>query len=242
MPFTASHAAAVLPGLRAARGRGALVAAGLVAGAMAPDVPFFAESLVRGAYRHGGVTHRWWAAPTVDVVVGAGLVAGWYGLWREPLREAVPGRWNAVVPAGRPSAGELGRAAGAVAAGAATHLVWDSFTHHGRAGVRALPALEREVGGVPLYTVLQYGTSLAGLAVLARYAGPWREGRRGTAAVLGAAALAGAAERVRRRERGFVDEACFGAGAGLAVGAALFGLLRRTGRHQGPGERRAGGR
>ncbi|GLW55851.1 DUF4184 family protein [Kitasatospora phosalacinea] len=227
MPFTVSHVAAVLPGLRAARGRGASVAAGLVAGAMAPDVPFFAESLVRGVYRHGGLTHRWWAAPTVDVVVGAGLVAGWYGLWREPLRAAVPGRWNAVVPAGRPTAAELGWTAGALAAGAATHLVWDSFTHRGRAGVRALPVLEREVGGVPLHGALQYGTSLAGLAVLARYAGPWRESRRGPAAVLAAAALAGAAERVRRRERGTVDEACFGAGAGLAVGAALLGLLRR---------------
>ncbi|GAA2093823.1 hypothetical protein GCM10009759_20800 [Kitasatospora saccharophila] len=237
MPFTLSHAAAVLPGLRAARRRGALVAAGLVAGAMAPDVPFFAESLVRGAYRHGGLTHRWWAAPTVDVVIGAGLVAGWYGVWREPLRAAVPGRWNGALPAGRPTAGELPWAAGALAVGATTHLVWDSFTHHGRAGVRALPVLERRVGGVPLHGVLQYGTSLAGLAVLARYAGPWRESRRGTAALLAAAALAGAAERVRRRERGFVDEACFGAGAGLAVGAALLGSARV----QGLGERRGRG-
>ncbi|QKW18874.1 DUF4184 family protein [Kitasatospora sp. NA04385] len=238
MPFTLSHAAAVLPGLRAAKRRGALVAAGLVAGSMAPDVPFFAESLVRGVYRHGGLTHRWWAAPTVDAAIGAGLVAGWYGLWREPLRAAVPGRWNAVVPAGRPTAGELPWIAGASAVGAATHLVWDSFTHHGRAGVRALPVLERRVGGVPLHGALQYGTSLAGLAVLARYAGPWRESRRGTAALLAATALAGAAERVRRRERGFVDEACFGAGAGLAVGAALLGL----GEHRrGLGERRARG-
>ncbi|MFC8720894.1 DUF4184 family protein [Kitasatospora sp. NPDC057198] len=234
MPFTLSHVAAVLPGLRAAKRRGALVAAGLVAGSMAPDVPFFAESLVRGAYRHGGLTHRWWAAATVDVAIGAGLVAGWYGLWREPLRAAVPGRWNEVVPAGRPTGGELALTAGALAVGATTHLVWDSFTHHGRAGVRALPVLERRVGGVPLHGVLQYGTSLAGLAVLARYAGPWRESRKSTAALLAAAALAGAGERVRRRERGFVDEACFGAGAGLALGAAL---LRLGGEHrQGLGE------
>jgi len=232
MPFTLSHAAAVLPGLRAAKRRGALVAAGLVAGSMAPDVPFFAESLVRGVYRHGGLTHRWWAAPTLDVAIGAGLVAGWYGLWREPLRAAVPGRWNAVAPERRPAPGELLLAAGALAAGAATHLVWDSFTHHGRAGVRALPVLEREVAGVPLHTALQYGTSLAGLAVLARYAGPWRESRKGTAALLAAATLAGAAERVLRGERGVVDEACFGAGAGLAVGAAVLALAGVRGGEQ----------
>ncbi|WAL70999.1 DUF4184 family protein [Kitasatospora sp. YST-16] len=237
MPFTLSHAAAVLPGLRAAKRKGALVAAGLVAGSLAPDVPFFAESLVRGVYRHGGLTHRWWAAPTLDVAVGAGLVAGWYGLWREPLRAAVPGRWNAVAPERRPAPGELLLAAGALAAGAATHLVWDSFTHHGRAGVRALPVLEREVAGVPLHTALQYGTSLLGLGVLARYAGPWRESRRGTAALLAAATLAGAAERVLRGERGVVDEACFGAGAGLAVGAAVLGLagVRRGAQPETPG-------
>ncbi|MFJ4681317.1 DUF4184 family protein [Kitasatospora sp. NPDC088783] len=228
MPFTLSHAAAVLPGLRAAKRKGALVAAGLVAGSLAPDVPFFAESLVRGVYRHGALTHRWWAAPTLDVAVGAGLVAGWYGLWREPLRAAVPGQWNQVAPEGRPDAGELLLTAGALAAGATTHLVWDSFTHHGRAGVRALPALERRVAGVPLYTALQYGTSLAGLAVLARYAGPWRESRKGPAALLAAATLAGAAERVLRAERGVIAETCFGAGTGLAVGAAVLGLCGGT--------------
>ncbi|MFJ1758503.1 DUF4184 family protein [Kitasatospora sp. NPDC088134] len=233
MPFTLSHVAAVLPGVRRARREGALVAAGLVAGAMAPDVPFFAESLVRGVYRYGGLTHRWWAAPTVDVVVGAGLVAGWYGVWRGPLGRAVPGAWVAVGPAGRPTGRELACAAGAVAVGAGTHLVWDSFTHHGRAGSRLLPVLEREVRGVPLTTALQYGTSLLGLAALARHAGPWRGADRRTGAVLTGAALLGAAARVRRGERGFVDEACFGAGAGLAVAAAVLGAVgRRKGRSQ----------
>ncbi|RKE18274.1 DUF4184 family protein [Streptomyces sp. TLI_171] len=222
MPFTPSHVAAVVPGLRAARRRGALVAAGLVAGSMAPDVPFFAESLVRGVYRYGGLTHRWWAAPTLDVAIGAGLVAGWYGLWRGPVGRAVPGAWVEVAPPERLAGRELALAAGAVAAGAATHLVWDSFTHHGRAGVRAFPVLERTVRGVPLHTVLQYGTSLLGLGVLARYAGPWRTADRRSGAVLAGAALIGAAERVRRGERGFVDEACFGAGAGVAVAAALL--------------------
>ncbi|OKJ05219.1 DUF4184 family protein [Kitasatospora sp. CB01950] len=226
MPFTLSHVAGVLGGLRGARRRGAVVAAGLVAGAMAPDVPFFVESVAPGAYRWGGVTHRWWAAGTVDVVIGAGLVAGWYGVWRRPLVAAVPGAWGEVVPEARPGTGELARAAGALAIGAASHLVWDAFTHQGRAGVRALPVLERRVAGVPLYTVLQYGTSALGLALLARHAGPWRAADRRTASLLAAATVLGAVERVRRGERGVVDEACFGAGAGLAVGAALLGAGR----------------
>ncbi|MEV4560291.1 DUF4184 family protein [Kitasatospora sp. NPDC049285] len=223
MPFTLSHVAAVLPGLRRARRRGALVAAGLVAGSMAPDVPFFAESLVRGTYRYGALTHRWWAAGTLDVVLGAGLVGAWYGVWRAPLGAALPGEWVGVVPRGPVSGGEVAWAAGAVAVGAATHLVWDSFTHAGRAGVRAVPALSRRVGGVPLYTVLQYGSSVAGLAVLARYAASLREADRRVVAILGGAALVGAVHRVTRGERGLIDEACFGAGAGLAVGALLRG-------------------
>jgi hypothetical protein len=40
------------------------------------------------------------------------------------------------------------------------------------------------------------------------------------AAVLAGSAGLGAAHRLARRERGTVDEACFGAGAGLVVGAA----------------------
>lgn len=35
--------------------------------------------------------------------------------------------------------------------------------------MRLLPALNRRVGGLPLYTVLQYGTSAAALGYLGRY-------------------------------------------------------------------------
>ncbi len=62
MPFTPSHVAAVPPALRAARtgvvrARGPLVAAGLVAGSLAPDVPYFADSLAPGCHVLGRITH-----------------------------------------------------------------------------------------------------------------------------------------------------------------------------------------
>ncbi|MFE4977911.1 DUF4184 family protein, partial [Kitasatospora sp. NPDC056651] len=196
MPFTLSHPAAVLPLLRAAGARGPLVASALVAGSMAPDVPFFAESLVPGVYGHGGLTHRWWAVPTLDVAIAGALVAGWHGLLRGPVVALLPERWAGAAEAltvrragagggagGGAGAGDVGDAgvvvgggggavwfAASAAIGAATHVGWDAFTHGDRLGVRLLPVLDRPVAGVPLYEALQYGSSALALAALGGWA------------------------------------------------------------------------
>ncbi|MFJ1707702.1 DUF4184 family protein [Kitasatospora sp. NPDC088346] len=235
MPFTLSHPAAVLPLLRGVRARGPLVAPALVAGSMAPDLPFFAESLLPGVYRSGGLTHRWWAVPTVDVALATALVAGWRGLWRDGTAVLLPA--TGARPADRPDRlPGPGPVALSAALGAATHVGWDSFTHRGRAGVRALPVLTRRLGGVPLYTALQYGTSLAGLVLVARHAARAGAGpaRPGAAVLLAAAAAAGAAHRLARRRGGVVDEACFGAGVGVAVALAAVGAVARARRPAGP--------
>ncbi|MCX4750684.1 DUF4184 family protein [Kitasatospora sp. NBC_01287] len=176
MPFTFSHPAAVLPLMRGLRGRGPLVASALVAGSMAPDLPFFAESWHPGLFRRGALTHRWWAVPTVDVVLAGVLVAGWQGLLRRPLLGLLPPRWAAPALAAterRAAGGGPGERAAwfalSAALGAAGHVGWDAFTHSGRAGVRLLPALERRVAGVPLCTVAQYGSSALALAGLGGY-------------------------------------------------------------------------
>lgn len=208
MPFTFSHPAAVLPLVR----RGPWVATGLVAGAMAPDVPFFAESVVRGSYRYGGLTHRWWAVPTVDVAIAGAAALWWYGVVRPERRGAAlrPG-WFAL----------------SAAVGAGTHVLWDSFTHQGRCGVRLLPALNTRVAGVPLYTALQYGTSLLGLAALAPHRAAVGRVTPGAAALLATTATLGALHRLARHERAVIDELCFGAGTGAALGATLCGLTGR---------------
>ncbi|MFF2045175.1 DUF4184 family protein [Kitasatospora sp. NPDC058170] len=253
MPFTFSHPAAVLPLLRLAGERGPLVASALVAGSMAPDVPFFAESLLPGAYGHGGLTHRWWAVPTVDVAIAGALVAGWHGLLRGPLVALLPERWAGPAEALTAPRGGGGAAwfAASAAVGAATHVGWDAFTHEGRLGVSLLPVLEREVAGLPLYTVLQYGSSALALAALAGYAGrvvratePVRPEvllpprvRRAAVAALGAATAAGVVHRLMPLRRNLIPEFCFGAGAGLAVGAAAYAVAaqvwRRGGRRTG---------
>jgi hypothetical protein len=218
MPFTVSHAAAVVPLVK----RGPLVGSALVAGSMAPDVPFFVESLLPGTYRFGGVAHRPWAVPTVDVAISAGLVGLWHGLLREPLVSLLPPRYadraEALTALGKPALrpGDAAWFAASAAIGAATHVGWDAFTHHGRAGVRLVPGLERRVAGVPVHDVLQYGTSLVGLAILGAYGRrelarsaptarrrePGRRERRAGLAAIGAATAAGAVHRVAREAAG----------------------------------------
>jgi hypothetical protein len=71
----------------------------------------------------------------------------------------------------------LALASVAVMLGAATHIVWDSFTHRGTAVVDAIPALRAEVfryGRWPIrwFVVLQHVSSAIGLALLAIWA--WR--------------------------------------------------------------------
>jgi hypothetical protein len=63
-------------------------------------------------------------------------------------------------------------AAAALLLGAATHLLWDTFTHENARGVRMFPLLTDygpEMAGHPLhlYRWLQYGSSILGLALVA---------------------------------------------------------------------------
>ncbi|MFJ1938229.1 DUF4184 family protein [Kitasatospora sp. NPDC088160] len=246
MPFTLSHPAAVLPLLRAAGERGPLVASALVAGSMAPDVPFFAESLLPGVYGHGGLTHRWWAVPTLDVAIAGALVAGWHGLLRAPLVALLPDRWAGAAealtvrrPAGAGAGAGAAWFAASAAIGAATHVGWDAFTHEGRLGVRLLPVLDREVAAVPLYSALQYGSSALALAAMAGWAARAARGvepvrpavalapraRRAAVAALGAATAVGVLHRLVPLRRNLIPEFCFGAGAGLAVGAVGYAVV-----------------
>ncbi|MGW3990248.1 DUF4184 family protein [Streptomyces sp. NPDC004830] len=222
MPFTLSHAAAVLPAVRSdGTGRGRLVPAALVAGSFAPDMTYYAASVLSGAMEFGDVTHGLPGVFTVDVLIAWALV----GLWlfvREPLVALLPrgrqGRVAALLRCGVPRA----RVRPSLVAwwyvsavlGALTHVVWDAFTHLDRWGMRLFPVLGREVAGSPLYWYLQYGGSALAAAVLAVFvvralrrvpggepvgvpvlSGP---DRWAAAAVIGGVALVGAVQRASR--------------------------------------------
>ncbi|MFG2812254.1 DUF4184 family protein [Streptomyces sp. NPDC048410] len=167
MPFTLSHAAAVLPAVRRdGTGRGPLVPSVLVAGSFAPDLTYYAASVRPEAMEFGTFTHSLAGVLTVDVLISWALVALWL-LVREPLVALLPRSWQprpaALLRCGAPRARVRARLAlwGYVSAvlGGLTHVVWDAFTHHDRWGTELVPVLARTVAGIPLFQWLQYGTS-----------------------------------------------------------------------------------
>ncbi|QMU77567.1 DUF4184 family protein [Streptacidiphilus sp. PB12-B1b] len=258
MPFTFSHPAAVLPflpPLRDGARRGPLIASALVAGSLAPDVPYFVESLLPGSYAIGRATHRPWAVPTLDVALAAGLVGAWHGLLREPLVALLPGPWAdraeaLTAPVGKRDPYDAAWFTASAALGALTHVGWDAFTHVGRAGERLVPALRRRVAGVPVPLALQWTTSAAGLGVLAaagtrllRTAAPAPlrttldpAARRSASAFIAVSAALGAAHRLGREApadgarpslSALAATVSFGGGAGAAAGATGYALAVR---------------
>ncbi|MFE6618528.1 DUF4184 family protein [Streptomyces sp. NPDC057740] len=177
MPFTLSHAAAVLPAVRTdGTGRGALVPAALVAGSFSPDMTYYMASVLPEAMEFGDVTHSFPGVFTVDVVVAWALVGLWL-LLREPLVALLPlrrqGRPATLLRCGAPRArGGPSLAARwyvSAALGALTHVVWDAFTHLDRWGMRLFPVLGEEIAGSPLYWYLQYGGSAVAAVVIAAF-------------------------------------------------------------------------
>ncbi len=179
MPFTLSHAAAVLPAVRTdGSGRGRLVPAALVAGSFAPDMTYYAASVVSGAMEFGEFTHSFAGVFTLDVLVAWALVGLWL-LVREPLVALLPparqGRVATLSRCGTPRARVRPASAAwwyvSAALGALTHVVWDAFTHLDRWGMRMFPVLGEKVAGSPLYWYLQYGGSAVAAVVIAVFVG-----------------------------------------------------------------------
>ncbi len=171
MPFTLSHAAAVLPAVRTdGTGRGRLVPAALVAGSFAPDMTYYAASVLSGAMEFGEFTHSFPGVFTLDV-----LVLSLIHCIRDRLPPARQRRVATLSRCGAPRARV--RPVSVVwwyvsaALGALTHVVWDAFTHLDRWGMRVFPVLGEKVAGSPLYWYLQYGGSAVAAVVIAVFVG-----------------------------------------------------------------------
>lgn len=175
MPFTLSHAAAVLPGIRrSGRGRGPLVASALVMGSFAPDAFYFLDAVVPGVMGYGKFTHSPVGIVTADALLTAALVGFWL-LLREPLTALLPRSWRGrAYGFVRGEDWRRGRQLPSLAlwfylsavVGSLTHVAWDSFTHLDRYGTNAMPELSAYYWGFPLYTYLQYGSSALAAGVL----------------------------------------------------------------------------
>ncbi|MFD9220746.1 DUF4184 family protein [Streptomyces sp. NPDC060064] len=272
MPFTLSHAAAVLPGIRRdGTARGPLVASALVTGSFAPDMTYFADTAIPGAMEFGEVTHSVAGILTVDALIAAALAGLWL-LLREPLLALVPYAWRGRAHAFVRGEDWRGRGLPALAAlfyvsavlGSTTHVVWDSFTHLDRWGMKVFPLLGEIVAGFPMYLYFQYGGSALALLALGWFTGsalrrqsrseapaslPVLHGRERwwAWALLAGCVAAGVVHRCLRfyaywgeirTPLDIIPTACFGAGAGLALGLVLYAVgvrLRHRSRTDTPG-------
>jgi uncharacterized protein DUF4184 len=174
MPFTVSHAAAALP-LR----KLPLVWSAFIIGSMAPDFPYIVGTEVYRDWGHHFPGMLWFTLP-------ASLVALWvfHNIIKRPIIQLLPigmqerlrlhaGKFT-FLPASRFLA-----IAGSILAGIASHVLWDGFTHAHtwmwdhfafmRAWVR-IPLLNHRL---PLFSVLQYLSSVLGMLVLVIWVVLW---------------------------------------------------------------------
>ena len=174
MPFTLAHPAAVVP-LAHRLGRRAVFSA-LVIGSMAPDFAYLVPRVVRGQ------SHSLWGLVWFCFPVGLGVYLVYHLALKRPLAACLPRALReAVAPilarSPRLPAAPWWRVVTSLLLGSLTHIGWDLFTHPGPI-VRVAPVLAVNlltVGWYHLYVykVLQHGSTLLGLALLARWTRAW---------------------------------------------------------------------
>ena len=165
MPFTFSHPAAILP-LRWLPSR-YFSLTGLIVGSITPDFEYFLRMNVRSIYSHTleGLFY-------FDIPVGITICFLFHDIVRNELIDHLPvnvqqrfytlkafnwnkaflHHWYIIVIS--------------VLIGAASHILWDDFTHPLGAFVNKYPFLRDKVKifdfGIPVYNILQHLSSLAG--------------------------------------------------------------------------------
>jgi Domain of unknown function (DUF4184) len=176
MPLTLAHPAAVIP-LRRLLGRRA-VASALVIGSIVPDFVYFLPLGVSRNASHSIGALIWFCLP-----VGCAVYLLFHLFLKRPLLSLSPAgvaRQLYIVDVNRPrlpSASWL-VVAMSVLLGALTHLAWDAFTHKGAPAVREFTLLRAHLFSVGsyrvfVYTILQHGSTVMGLAILSWWVLRW---------------------------------------------------------------------
>jgi hypothetical protein len=170
VPFTGSHPAAAL-----LLSGTPLPLTALIAGTVAPDLLYYLP------FSPGWPTHEAAGVVTVDLLLGGAAWLMWHGLLAAPavafapdsVRARLVGRVELGLRARLGSVRDVVLVLAALAVGAATHVVWDEFTHRDRWGAEHLPVLASSWDGVPGYRWLQHGSGLIGAAVLVAWMIRW---------------------------------------------------------------------
>ena len=232
MPLTIAHPVAAVPFRRPLGRLGVL--AGLVVGSIMADLPLFMPLPLKRDATHSFLAVLWFCLPTgvlafllydyvLDRPLRALMPEGLARRLARTGREARPPVWSPSVLV-------------SILVGAATHAIWDSFTHGGPAGVGEwLPALETRLFTVSGYTVyvfsvLQHGSTVVGMALL--IACIWRWYGRAPQGEAAAGALS------PRARRALLILMALAAVAGAIAAAAIRPPAGATIRHLQPVVRR----
>lgn len=219
MPFTISHAAAVLP-----LSRTGLPVAALMIGSMSPDFAYFVPH-GPGVLSHTipGLLQFCWPVALLVWLVFVHLL-------ETPTLALLPDGWRGVFARSERalSTRNLALASVAVILGAATHIFWDSFTHARTPMVDQLPALETgriEFLGAqfPLYRFLQHLSTVLGLVALGAWVVFLKKSRDGQIDPPGRSDAATHQERVLALALVLASSALLGIGGYLGVPELSFG-------------------
>jgi hypothetical protein len=173
VPFTLAHGAAALP-FRRSR----LEFSALLTGCFTPDFMYFLRLAPRGHFGH--------TLPGLflfDLPAGLAALFLFHAYAKQPLSIFLPAGIRARLTPGakRYAFGPPARfalIALSILVGAATHILWDSFTHREYWPYLHWSFLRHWVkvplaGPVPTYKLLQHGSTLVGLAILAIWVFLW---------------------------------------------------------------------
>jgi hypothetical protein len=166
VPFTLAHGAAALPfqGLR-------LVPSALLVGTFAPDFEYFLRLAPNNGFGHT-------LCGTFVLTLPLALVVLWlfHSYVKVPVARLLPDAirrrlTNHLDEFRFGRAARFGLIIGSVLLGIATHLAWDLFTHPNTWLYHHWPILSHPlyvpiVGVVPIFKVLQHGSTIVGIGVL----------------------------------------------------------------------------
>jgi hypothetical protein len=159
MPMTAAHPLAVLPLLR----RWRLDTTCLVIGAMSPDFEYFLRVEEVSSVSHTLLGLLYFCVP---ITIAAAYL--FHRVLEAPALRVAPWRTRLAVFAGRPwPTRPLWILALSALLGAVTHYLWDGITHTDGYGPQHLAFLRTPIHGIALCRILQHGSTVIGLAILA---------------------------------------------------------------------------
>lgn len=172
MPFTFSHPAAILPAVLLPKRYYSLT--GLIAGSVVPDFEYFLRVSIYSDYSHTIPGIFWFNLPLAFILawlyhetVRDPLIGSLPKFFRLRLQAFSSFNWKEYVRK------NWGIVLGSIVLGAASHLLWDSFTHESGYFATILPVLAQNYyllgHSVAGYHIAQHTSTLIGAIILLLY-------------------------------------------------------------------------